>query len=62
MKYVWLTFLPITVVWQYKTRGIFIFGGEWLLIVLFFFNNVLRDMLYDLIKWAKGLRSIKKQL
>ena len=53
MKYIWLALLPIVILWQYKTRGNFVLGGEWLLLVLFFLNDVLREMLRDLAKWAK---------
>lgn len=55
MKYIWLALLPAAVVWQYKTRGSFVLGGEWLLLVLFFLNDDLWDMLRDLAKWVKKL-------
>ena len=53
MKYIWIAVLPAVVIWQYKTRGNFVLGGEWLLLVLVFLNDTLREMLCDLAKWAK---------
>ena len=53
MKYIWLAFMPGLVILQYKTRGNFVLGGEWLLLVLFFLNDILQEMLSDLAKWAE---------
>ena len=55
MKYIWLALMPGVVIWQYKTRGSFLLGGEWLLLVLFFLNDDLWDMLRDLAKWLKKI-------
>ena len=55
MKYIWLALMPGVVIWQYKTRGSFLLGGEWLLLVLFFLNDDLWDMLRDSAKCLKEM-------